>query len=79
MSSNKKNEKGKVSAPDLVHDPSVGESPAGEDSTDESERERSFSRRALVRAGWSAPVIISVTPSRVYAQSHVDNGHVDLF
>ena len=51
-------------------------------STDESaERQLSFSRRALLHAGWTVPVILTVAPPRAFAQSpgqHTDGGvHTD--
>lgn len=61
------------------------------DEEERAEREAGFSRRALIRAGWSVPVIMAVTPSVAFAASggghtdiaaHVDNGviraHVDI-
>jgi formiminotetrahydrofolate cyclodeaminase len=43
------------------------------------ERERTFSRKALLQAGWAIPVAMAITPSVAFAQSgtHVDNGHTD--
>jgi hypothetical protein len=47
------------------------------------EREWSFSRRALVKAGWSVPVILAVAPSVAFAASpvahldHTDSTHLD--
>lgn len=47
------------------------------------ELERSFSRRALVQAGWTVPVIFAVAPLAAFAASgvqHVDavhNDHID--
>jgi uncharacterized protein (DUF1501 family) len=61
------------------------------DDEERAEREAGFSRRALIRAGWSVPVVLAVTPSVAFAASgggthtdiaaHVDGtnvtGHVD--
>jgi hypothetical protein len=63
------------------------------DDRERAEREAGFSRRALIRAGWTVPVIMAVTPSVAFAASgggggphtdvdaHLDNGnftgHVD--
>jgi hypothetical protein len=50
---------------------------------DRTERERSFSRRAIVRAGWSVPVILAVAPTVAFAASgvvhldHTDSTHAD--
>lgn len=56
------------------------------DDEERAEREAGFSRRALIRAGWSVPVIMAVTPSVAFAASgggahtdiaaHVDGGNV---
>ena len=58
--------------------PRVG---APTDEEERTDRERSFTRRALVRAGWSVPVIMAVTPSVAFAASggnHIDiAAHVD--
>jgi hypothetical protein len=45
----------------------------------ESERAATFSRRALIQAGWTAPVLVVATvPVNAYAQSpHRDEGHQD--
>jgi hypothetical protein len=46
-----------------------------------SDRESSFSRRALLHAGWTVPVILTVAPPRAFAQSpgnHTDGvNHTD--
>jgi hypothetical protein len=47
---------------------------AGVESTED--REMSFSRRALLHAGWTVPVIMTVAPPRVFAQSPGGN-HTD--
>ena len=47
--------------------------PASEGS---SERLSSFSRRALIHAGWTVPVIMTVAPPRAFAQS-VNPNHTD--
>jgi hypothetical protein len=50
---------------------------------DRTERERSFSRRAIVRAGWTVPVILAVAPTAAFAASpiahldHTDSQHLD--
>jgi hypothetical protein len=43
---------------------------------DRAEREAEFTRRALLEAGWTAPVVLAVTlPATAYAQSaHADHG-----
>src|SRR5437667_187891 len=49
------------------------------------ERESTFTRRALLQAGWTMPVIVAATlPETAYAQSghtdhtdHTDTAHVD--
>jgi hypothetical protein len=45
----------------------------------EAERAATFSRRALIQAGWTAPVLVVATvPVNAYAQSvHRDEGHQD--
>ncbi len=58
--------------------PSDG-TPAGETPAD---REHTFTRRALLRAGWVAPVVLAVAvPERVFAlSSHLDTtGFFDGF
>jgi hypothetical protein len=66
--------------------PDTGEQAAHE--TGEQERdergmlEEGFSRRALIRAGWSVPVILAVAPTAAFAASgggaHTDvAAHVD--
>jgi hypothetical protein len=51
------------------------ESEAGEAKT---ERQISFTRRALVHAGWAVPVVLAVRPPVAFAQSpggtHTDEG-----
>jgi hypothetical protein len=49
---------------------------------DRAEREAEFTRRALLEAGWTAPVVLAVTlPATAYGQSthadHVDGLHAD--
>ena len=39
--------------------------------------EKSFSRRALIRAGWAVPVALAVTPSVAFAASG-GGGHTDV-
>jgi hypothetical protein len=43
---------------------------------DRAAREAEFTRRALLEAGWTAPVVLAITlPARAYAQSaHADHG-----
>ena len=48
------------------------------DDEERAEREKGFSRRALIRAGWAAPVILAVTPSVAFAASGGGGGHVDI-
>jgi len=41
-------------------------------------RQETFSRRALVQAGWTAPVIVAVgLHETIYASPHTDRGHAD--
>jgi hypothetical protein len=54
------------------------------DSEDErTKREWSFSRRALVKAGWTGPVVLAVAPATAFAASgivhvdHTDTTHQD--
>jgi hypothetical protein len=53
--------------------------PVSED--EQTEREWSFSRRALVKAGWTVPVVLAVAPAVAFAQSGIVHGdhtdHVD--
>jgi hypothetical protein len=59
--------------------------PAAGGEAERARREASFTRRALLRAGWVAPVILTVgLPSKVFAGSgkhtdtpHADGGHID--
>ena len=39
------------------------------------DRETSFTRRALIQAGWTVPVIMAVAPPQAFAQS--PGGHND--
>lgn len=62
---------------------STEQSVARDEGTDAAaeDRERSFSRRALLHAGWTVPVIMAVAPPRLFAQSghgdHTDGSHAD--
>ena len=74
-------------ADDSVDEPAEGPAGGDESDTARAERERSFSRRALIQAGWAVPVVMAVTPPRAYAQSpvthtdagdpHTDTDHTD--
>lgn len=50
--------------------------------SERAEREKSFSRRALIQAGWTIPVIMAVNPLRALAVSGFGdepfNDHIDL-
>jgi uncharacterized protein (DUF1501 family) len=48
------------------------------DEEERAEREAGFSRRALIRAGWSVPVIMAVTPSVAFAASGGGGPHTDI-
>jgi hypothetical protein len=48
------------------------------DDEERAEREAGFSRRALIRAGWSVPVIMAVTPSVAFAASGGGGPHTDV-
>jgi hypothetical protein len=58
-----------------------GMEPVSED--ERKERDWSFSRRALVKAGWTVPVVLAVAPAAAFAQSgvvhvdHTDTTHQD--
>jgi hypothetical protein len=56
--------------------PSPGTQPAEDSAVERSHRELSFTRRALVQAGWVAPLIAALElPSEVYGASL---GHVNI-
>src|SRR5262249_47812414 len=76
--------------PDQQATPETGpsadaEQPESGPEAEQARREATFSRRALLRAGWVAPVILTVgLPSTVFAGSgrhvdtpHADGGHID--
>ena len=53
-------------------------SPDGVTSTDNTdERQRDFTRRALLRAGWVVPLVTTVNIPSAFAQSPVPPGHAD--
>jgi len=57
-------------SPDEAPTTSPEPTPAQPDETSE-DRQASFTRRALLQAGWTAPVILAVAlPDRAQAQSH---------
>jgi hypothetical protein len=43
------------------------------------DREHTFTRKALLQAGWAVPVAIAIAPSVAHAASgvHADNVHAD--
>jgi hypothetical protein len=41
------------------------------------EREFTFSRKALLKAGWAVPVAMAVAPAAAFAASPVHNDHTD--
>lgn len=53
---------------EVVTNGTEGESTPATGETAE-DREASFSRRALLHAGWTVPVILTVAPPRAFAQS----------
>src|SRR5262249_56857664 len=64
------------------HTPEPESPPPADESTPtpgKAERETTFTRRALLQAGWTAPVIVAATlPETAYAQrAHSDTAHAD--
>ena len=41
------------------------------------EREFTFSRKALLKAGWAVPVAMAVAPAAAFAASPVHSDHLD--
>ena len=54
-------------------------SEASVEATDEESRGHSFSRRALIQAGWTVPVIMAVNPRQALASGSISVNHVDVF
>ncbi len=48
-----------------------------ESDEDREEREHTFSRKALIKAGWAVPVAMAVAPAAAFAQSGLHQDHTD--